>query len=65
MGPSCTALREGMDVVTGTPGRIKDLAEKGVLRLNEIIFSTLDEADQMLDMGCAAGPILIPHPRWP
>ena len=53
MGPSCTALRAGLDLVIGTPGRIKDLAERGVLLLDEIAFAALDEADQMLDMGFA------------
>ena len=52
-GPSCTTLRSGTDAIIGTPGRIKDLAEKGVLVLTEILFSALDEADQMLDMGFA------------
>ena len=51
LGPQCNALREGIDVLVGTPGRIKDLSERGVLHLGEILFATLDEADQMLDMG--------------
>ena len=53
MGPQCTALRSGVDVVVGTPGRIKDLQERGVLRLDQVMMATLDEADQMLDMGFA------------
>ena len=53
MGPSCTQLRNGVDLVVGTPGRIKDLAERGVLVLDAIAFAALDEADQMLDMGFA------------
>ena len=53
MGPSCNALRSGIDILVGTPGRIKDLAERGVLGLESVAFATLDEADQMLDMGFA------------
>lgn len=44
-------LRNGMDVVVGTPGRIIDLIERGRLVLDEIKFMVLDEADEMLDMG--------------
>ena len=51
-GPQCTALRNGVDVVVGTPGRTKDLIEKQVLRLAETLeFFVLDEADEMLSMG--------------
>ena len=53
MGPMCDRLRRGVDVVVGTPGRIKDLVERSVLALDEIEFATLDEADQMLAMGFA------------
>ncbi|KAL1518695.1 hypothetical protein AB1Y20_002982 [Prymnesium parvum] len=53
MGAQCDALRRGVDVVVGTPGRIKDLAERGVLGLSRVRYVTLDEADQMLDMGFA------------
>jgi len=38
-------------VIVGTPGRIKDLINRGVLRLNRVRYAVLDEADQMLDMG--------------
>ena len=103
MGPQCSSLRAGIDVLVGTPGlsgsfeprplhlcihpspihlhpvlnylshpcpthsptpppiphcttligRIKDLAERGALSLTRVQFVTLDEADQMLDMGFA------------
>lgn len=46
-------LSRGMDVVVGTPGRIKDLAEKNTLKLNELKHVVLDEVDRMLDMGFA------------
>jgi ATP-dependent RNA helicase DeaD len=38
-------------VVVGTPGRVKDLLERGILNLNEVSTFVLDEADRMLDMG--------------
>lgn len=44
-------LRRNPQVVVGTPGRIKDLAERGVLRLHEYRTIVLDEVDRMLDMG--------------
>eukprot|EP01023_Acetabularia_acetabulum_P015209 TRINITY_DN17375_c1_g1_i1.p2 TRINITY_DN17375_c1_g1~~TRINITY_DN17375_c1_g1_i1.p2 ORF type:complete len:779 (+),score=193.76 TRINITY_DN17375_c1_g1_i1:91-2337(+) len=46
-----TELRRGVDVVVGTPGRMIDLLERRELRLHNIRFSILDEADMMLDMG--------------
>jgi superfamily II DNA/RNA helicase len=39
------------DIVIGTPGRIQDLVNRGVLKLNDISLVVLDEADRMLDMG--------------
>ena len=45
------ALRRGVEVVVGTPGRIIDLMERGELRLGSIEVLILDEADRMLDMG--------------
>ncbi|PLS81749.1 ATP-dependent helicase [Candidatus Saccharibacteria bacterium] len=38
-------------VVIGTPGRLKDLSNKGVLKLDQVEILVLDEADRMLDMG--------------
>ena len=38
-------------VIVGTPGRVKDLIDRGVLKLNKIKIFVLDEADRMLDMG--------------
>eukprot|EP01018_Ginkgo_biloba_P021900 Gb_04849 [translate_table: standard] len=46
-------LSRGVDVVVGTPGRIIDLINNDVLRLNEVQFLVLDEADQMLAVGFA------------
>ena len=52
-GPQIGALRSGAQVVVGTPGRIIDLIEKGALRLEDVRFFVLDEADEMLRMGFA------------
>ena len=44
-------LRRGVDIVVGTPGRMIDLIDRGVLDLSEIQTVVLDEADEMLSMG--------------
>jgi ATP-dependent RNA helicase RhlE len=49
--PQLKALRRGVDVVVGTPGRLLDLHEKHELDLSVIEILVLDEADRMLDMG--------------
>ncbi|CAM8922960.1 hypothetical protein QQ045_023113 [Rhodiola kirilowii] len=46
-----TALQRGVDVAVGTPGRIIDLINSNSLRLGEVEFLVLDEADQMLAVG--------------
>lgn len=45
------ALRQGSQVVVGTPGRILDHIRRGTLNLSELRFMVLDEADEMLRMG--------------
>jgi ATP-dependent RNA helicase DeaD len=50
-GTQLRALRDGVEVVVGTPGRIIDLLERGSLVLSEIKLLVLDEADEMLKMG--------------
>ncbi|TAH08874.1 MAG: DEAD/DEAH box helicase [Sphingobacteriia bacterium] len=45
------ALRNGVDILIATPGRLLDLMQQGYVRLNDIQFFVLDEADRMLDMG--------------
>jgi len=47
------ALRNGLDILVGTPGRIIDHLNRGTLRLNECDLIVLDEADEMLSMGFA------------
>ena len=45
------ALRQGVDVVVATPGRLLDQMQRRMLRLDQIEILVLDEADRMLDMG--------------
>ncbi|KAF8082663.1 hypothetical protein N665_0813s0005 [Sinapis alba] len=49
--PQINAIRSGVDIVIGTPGRLRDLIESNELRLSDVSFVVLDEADRMLDMG--------------
>jgi ATP-dependent RNA helicase DeaD len=49
--PQIEALRKGVEIVVGTPGRIIDHIKRGTLDLREVKFMVLDEADRMLDMG--------------
>ncbi len=45
------SLKNGMDIVIGTPGRLLDLGQKGHLKMNRIGFLVIDEADRLFDMG--------------
>jgi superfamily II DNA/RNA helicase len=45
------ALRDGVDIVVATPGRLIDLIEQGECRLSDVRISVLDEADYMADLG--------------
>jgi superfamily II DNA/RNA helicase len=49
--PQLAALRKGVDIVVGTPGRLLDLAEQRHLVLGRVKALVLDEADEMLDLG--------------
>ncbi|MFF1717631.1 DEAD/DEAH box helicase [Streptomyces sviceus] len=51
IGRQAGALRAGVEMVVATPGRLKDLIDRGDCRLNEVAITVLDEADQMADMG--------------
>lgn len=51
MGVQLKALRKGVEIVVGTPGRVQDHLERGTLDLSKIKYFILDEADEMLDMG--------------
>jgi ATP-dependent RNA helicase DeaD len=50
-GPQLAALRRGVQVIVGTPGRVIDHLERGSLRLDDLRCAVLDEADEMLRMG--------------
>ena len=45
------ALKQGVDIIIGTPGRIIDLEKSGTMQLSSIGFLIIDEADRMFDMG--------------
>ena len=49
--PQTNALRNGVDILVATPGRLLDLMNQGYISLKEIEIFVLDEADRMLDMG--------------
>ncbi|MFE6147487.1 DEAD/DEAH box helicase [Streptomyces sp. NPDC056442] len=49
--PQVEALKKGVDVVVGTPGRLLDLAGQRKLDLSHVKVLVLDEADEMLDLG--------------
>ena len=51
MDRQVNALKRGVPVVVGTPGRVLDLIRRGELRLDQVRTVILDEADRMLDMG--------------
>lgn len=44
-------LRKGVDIIIGTPGRVIDLQESGSMKLDQVAFLVIDEADRMFDMG--------------
>ncbi|MDG1438897.1 MAG: DEAD/DEAH box helicase [Emcibacteraceae bacterium] len=49
--PQIKSMQGGVDILIATPGRLLDLMNQGHIRLNEVEFLVLDEADRMLDMG--------------
>src|SRR5512134_3521879 len=49
--PQIDGLRAGCDFLVATPGRLLDLANRGLVNLGEVRHLVLDEADRMLDMG--------------
>ncbi len=49
--PQRRALKEGLDVLVATPGRLLDLYQQGCMDLSEVETFVLDEADHMMDMG--------------
>ena len=53
IGPQRLMIRGGVQIIVGTPGRVLDLINQGILWLNEVRYLVLDEADEMLDRGFA------------
>ncbi|MFF0137628.1 DEAD/DEAH box helicase [Streptomyces sp. NPDC005227] len=51
IGRQAGTLRRGAEVLVATPGRLKDLIERGDCALGQVAITVLDEADQMADMG--------------
>lgn len=49
--PQVRTLKQGVDILIATPGRLLDLKSQNALSLSDIEFLVLDEADRMLDMG--------------
>lgn len=49
--PQIAALKRGVHILVGTPGRLMDLLQMGVLSLKNVQIFVLDEADRMLDLG--------------
>lgn len=49
--PQTNTLRQGVDILVATPGRLLDLMDQGYINLKDIEYFVLDEADRMLDMG--------------
>ena len=50
-GPQLRDLQYGVQIVIATPGRLNDFLESGQVRLQQVSYLVLDEADRMLDMG--------------
>ncbi|HEY5856036.1 MAG TPA: DEAD/DEAH box helicase [Aldersonia sp.] len=54
-GPQARALAGGVDIVVACPGRLEDLMRQGLIRLDAVRITVLDEADHMADLGFLPG----------
>jgi len=50
-GPQLGAISRGVEVVIATPGRLNDFIQSQQVRMQQVSYLVLDEADRMLDMG--------------
>jgi superfamily II DNA/RNA helicase len=50
-GPQQRDISNGVHLIIATPGRLNDFLESGIVRLHQVSYLVLDEADRMLDMG--------------
>lgn len=50
-GSQVSAIQQGVDILVATPGRLLDLMDQGIVKLIDVEYFVLDEADRMLDMG--------------
>lgn len=53
--PQIAAIKAGASVVIGTPGRVKELVDRGVIDPTSLLVQVLDEADRLLDGGFESG----------
>ncbi|HAS31279.1 MAG TPA: DEAD/DEAH box helicase, partial [Microbacterium sp.] len=53
--PQADAIRAGVDIVVACPGRLEDLMQQGIVKLDRIEVTVLDEADHMADLGFLPG----------
>ncbi|ASI13548.1 ATP dependent RNA helicase [Candidatus Mancarchaeum acidiphilum] len=51
INPQINGIKNGCNIVIGTPGRLLDIMDRGVLKLDNIKYAVIDEADDMLNMG--------------
>ena len=51
MGMQAREIERGSKIIVGTPGRMKDMIQRGIIDLSHVKYLVLDEADEMLDMG--------------